>query len=121
MSGFYSRMQGTASRLLAKYAQGVVVLSRAGTPTGAANEWDLPTDADPTTWTLDATVKGVSAKYVNGDTVKATDLEIMAAVFADAPQLSDNLTIDGKPVTILQVMREPAAGDVVVWTILARA
>jgi hypothetical protein len=101
-------------------ARGEVVLSRAAAPKAGADEWDLPVDRAPATWTLDATVAGVSAKYVTGDTVKMTDLEITAAVFADEPRLGDGLTVDGQPLTILQIMPLPAGGTKVAWTILAR-
>jgi hypothetical protein len=119
MAGFdYGRMTATASRLMARFAQRSVVLKK--TPRGPGpNDW---TPGDPTTteFPLDATVKGVSKQFVDGTTILSTDLEITAAVFGAEPDPADALLIDGKPVTVLQVMRLPAAGTVVAWKWIAR-
>jgi hypothetical protein len=114
----YGRMTATASRLMARFAQGNVVLKKTTRGPGP-NDW---TPGDPITvdYPLDATVKGVSKQFVDGTTILASDMEITAAVFGAEPDPADTLTIDGKPVTVLQVMRLPAAGTLVAWKWIAR-
>jgi len=117
VADIYTRLQSTASRLLAKYKQGTIVLSRAGTPTPAANEWDPPVEGALQTWTLNGTVTGVDKELIDGTTITAADEMATVAVFADTPRLTDVLTIDDKPRTILKVMPVPPAGTVCAWKI----
>ena len=120
MADIYTRTQGTASRLLGKFAQGTVTLTRStpGTP-DPETPWE---PAEPTTvsYTLSATVKGVSSEYVDGTVILATDLEVTAAVLAtdengaevsiDPDMSTDALSIDGQAVTIVRDVSVPAAG-----------
>lgn len=121
MSGFdYSRMAGTATRLMERFQQGAVVLTRAETEEpDPATPWE-PGAATETTFALKATVKGVSDQYVDGTTILATDLEVTCAVFGAAPLPSDKLTIDGRPVTVVRVMTVPAAGTPVAHKFIVR-
>lgn len=116
----YARMTATASRLLDRFAQGTVVLT-ISTPTepDPATPWEPGT---PTTqaYTLDATVRGVSQRYIDGVTILASDLQVTAAVFGAVPKVGDDMTIDGYGVTILQVVALPAAGDPVAWRFIVR-
>jgi hypothetical protein len=116
----YGRMQKTASRLMARFAQGTVTLSRAGPLTPGENEWDEPQQSPPQVWTLDATVTGVDEAYVDGDTIKVTDQMVVASVFADEPKAGDILTVDGKVRTVLKIVRVPEAGPVVAWRIVIK-
>jgi hypothetical protein len=119
---FYSDMAAVASGVLAEFKQGTVVLTHmtdTGSPLDADAPW-LGNVLTPVDYTLSATVKGVSEEFINGTTIVATDLEITAAVFAVDPDKDDTVTIDGKAVSILKVMRIPAAGDVVAWKLVVR-
>ncbi|ESQ83251.1 hypothetical protein AEAC466_13445 [Asticcacaulis sp. AC466] len=117
----YSRMQATAARLLGRFAQGEVVLRRAGAPVAdAAAPWVAPIATEAQAWTLNATIKGVSQKFIDGDLVTASDLEVTAAAFADAPRVGDVLIVDGQARTVLSVSRVPAAGPVVAWTFVVK-
>jgi hypothetical protein len=119
MAGFdYGRMQSTATRLLDRFNQGNIVLTKVVTAPGP-NEW-TPGESTPAPHTLKATAKGVSAEYIDGTTIVATDLEITAAAFAAEPDMADTLTIDGKAVQVLRIIRLPAAGTLVAWKILVR-
>ena len=122
MAGFdYGRMQATASRLLDRFAQGTITLTRVTPGVPDPDEpWNPPA---PTTgvYTLDATAKGVSKEFVDGTTIVASDLEITAAVFGAEPGMGDTLAIDGKAVTLLRILPLPAAGTVVAWKFVVRS
>ena len=118
MSDFYGRLQGTASRLMAKFSQGQVVYTITGAPTGPA--WD-PTPGAPVSYTLDATVQGVEAEYVDGSLILATDKQVTCAVFAVEPSLAGTITIDGKVCQIVRVDKVPGAGLTIAWRIFVRA
>ena len=118
MSAFYDRLQGTASRLMAKFSQGQVVYTITGAPTGPA--WN-PTPGAPVSYTLDATVQGVEADYVDGSLILATDKQVTCAVFAVEPSLAGTITIDGKVCQIVRVDKVPGAGTVIAWRIFVRA
>lgn len=118
MSDFYGRLQGTASRLMAKFSQGQVVYTITGAPTGP--EWN-PTPGAPVSYTLDATVQGVEADYVDGSLILATDKQVTCAVFAVEPSLAGTITIDGKVCQIVRVDKVPGAGTVIAWRIFVRA
>lgn len=118
MSAFYGRLQGTASRLMAQFSQGQVVYTITGAPTGP--EWN-PTPGAPVSYTLDATVQGVGADYVDGSLILATDKQVTCAVFAVEPSLAGTITIDGKVCQIVRVDKVPGAGTVIAWRIFVRA
>lgn len=117
----YARLQGTATRLIDYFNQGVIVLTKPGTTTPGPNPWDPPVVTDPVAHTLRATAKGVSKEFIDGTTIVATDIEITAAVFGAEPDPADVLTVDGKAVTVLRVIRLPAAGELVAWKFVVRA
>ena len=123
MSGIfdYTRMAATATRLIERFNQGLIVLTKLGSTTPPVNPWDPPVGTDPVAHTLKATAKGVSKEFIDGTTIVATDIEIIAAVFDAEPDPADVLTIDGKPVMVLRVIRLPAAGVVVAWKFVVRA
>jgi len=116
----YARMQKTADRLLDRFAQGTVTLTRPGGSTPGSNPWDPPVVTEPVIYTLEAVVKGVSEEFVDGTTILATDLEVTAAVFGTEPDPADTMEIDGKAVTIVRTMKLPAAGTTVAWKFLVR-
>lgn len=124
MSDFYGRLQGTASRLMAKFSQGQVVYTITGAPTGPA--WN-PTPGTPVSYTLDATVAVVGtvdggfSRYVDGTLILATDLQVTCAVFAVEPSLAGTIAIDGKACQIVRVDKMPGAGVTIAWRIFARA
>lgn len=122
MSGFYGRMQGTASRLLHRFKQGTVTLTRltdTETPIDADAPW-LGFTKTSATYTLDAVVSAVEDKFVDGTTILATDRMVTAAAFEVEPAPGDTLSIDGKVVTVIKQMRIPAAGVVVAHKFIVR-
>jgi hypothetical protein len=108
--GFYDEMQDMASEMLAQFAQGTVTLTREEEIGPGPNPWD-----PPVTYVLDAAVRRVAQKYVDGTLIVATDNQVTFAVPAIVPAMTDTLTIDG----VVQVMKDlrpiPAAGTVVAY------
>lgn len=129
MSGFYEAMQAMARDLLKPdtqggLGQGVVMLTR---KTAGVVDPEQPWVAvAPTTTTeqLKAAVSGVGAKYVDGVTVLATDLRIVAAVPAMEWRMASGdvlaMTIDGRPATIVRVRGIPEAGTPAAIEFIAR-
>lgn len=103
---------------MVKFSQGQVVYTITGAHTGPA--WN-PTPGAPVSYTLDATVQGVEADYVDGSLILATDKQVTCAVFAVEPSLAGTITIDGKVCQIVRVDRVPGAGTVIAWRIFVRA
>lgn len=143
MPGFYDDMRDMASELLGEFKQGRVTLTRT-TQEEKPDDWPTwePWTGETTNYTyeLDAVVKGVSAKLVDGDVVLATDLELTCShkmtlvatkvgdeepVTSSTPvpfnaALLDTLAIDGRPVTIVRDLTVPAAGTPVAYRYVVR-
>ncbi len=135
----YGRMQKTATRLLDRFKQGRVTIVRT-IQEEKPEDWPTwePWPGETTTkiYELDAVVKGVSQKLIDGEVVKATDLELtcshkMILVEVDGVPVSpvthpfdagllDTLNIDGKPVTIVRDLTVPAAGTPVAHRYVVR-
>lgn len=78
MSNFYGKMQGTASKLLKKFNQGIITYS---VETGESGEPWNPQPSGRITYTLDAVARGVEQKYVKEGYISASDIQVTAAVF----------------------------------------
>jgi hypothetical protein len=115
---FYEEMQGVASDLLGEFRQGVVILTKTVTAPGP-NDWTPGTETS-TDYPLDAVVRAVEDKYVDGTTVLTTDRQVTCSVLAVEIEPGDRLAIDGKAVTLVKVMRIPAAGMAVAWKMIVR-
>lgn len=114
---FYDDLQAIAMDVLAEFNQGG--LSKITiTSTPAANEWELPSNS-ATPVTINAVVKGVSQKYVDGSRIVATDLEatLPGDVSIDA---GSNVTVNGNPVQVIAVMPTPASGTPVIVKVVLR-
>lgn len=133
MADRYAKFQKTATRLIGKWKQGRVTVVRV-TQTEKPDDWPTwePWTGETTTqvYELDAVVKGVSAKLIDGTTVIASDQELVCShkmtlvetivgdhdpVVSSTPAefdagLLDTLSIDGKPVTIMRDLTVPGAG-----------
>lgn len=119
MAGFdYGRMQATATRLLDRFSQGAIVLTKTVAAPGP-KPWTPGTTIE-VPYTLKAVAKGVSKEFIDGTTILATDIEITAAGFGAEPDPADPVTIDGKAVIVVKVWRIPAAGELVCWKWIVR-
>jgi hypothetical protein len=114
---FYPNLTRTSSRLLAKFKQGTVEIGRPVSTPGA-NSWDAPTVT--TQWQeVNASVKGVSAKYVDGVNIVISDREVLTQTPTTFGP-GDQLRIDGDVVAVLSVQDIPAAGAAVVTRFIVR-
>lgn len=117
----YASKRRRVARIIAKWSTGTVTLTRTtpGTP-DPSTPW-IPGAATTAVYTLAARVDGVVADQVDGTTILATDLMVMAspkATLAGAsvdlvPRISDTLAIDGATKVIKKIEQVPAAGAAV--------
>lgn len=115
MTGFdYGRMQGTATRLMKRFKQGVVSLKRPTTAPGP-NPWEPGGVETTTTYPLDATVKRLHQRYENGVLIVQTGDMVTFAVPEVEPVITDMLIIDGAERVITNLTPIPPAGTVVAW------
>ncbi|MFC5385185.1 hypothetical protein ACFPLB_04295 [Aquamicrobium segne] len=143
MAGFYDEMRDMATELLGEFKQGRVTLTRT-TQAEKPEDWPTwePWTGETTTqvYELDAVVKGVSAKLIDGNVVIASDRELTCShkmtlvetivgdndpVVSSTPAefdagLLDTLSIDGKPVTIVRDLTVPGAGTPVAHRFVIR-
>lgn len=113
----YARLKLTADKLLDGASQGTVEVGTT-TATPGATATDPPTVT--TTWeAFDAVVRGVSSKYVDGQTILATDQ--MCIIEADANvSVGKLLRVDGVARNTIRVDNIPGAGVVVAKRVFLR-
>lgn len=108
-------------RALAAWTAGTVTLTRTTTGTPDPSTPWSPGAPSTAVYTLQARVDGVAADRVDGTTILATDLMVIASPRATlagvavdlVPQISDTLSIDGAVKTIKKIEAVPAAGAAV--------
>lgn len=140
MSDFYGSMADMARELMADFSQGLITVRR--TETEGERPPDLPIwepwtpETTVTLYKLDATVRPVPTKYVDGTTIRASDFQVVAsdrmtlysvdgvpAEPVETPfdvDLAETLEIDGRAVTILETIRTPGAGTAIVHKFICR-
>jgi hypothetical protein len=121
----YGKMQGTATRLMDRFQQGVVQLIVPGEPVPGENPWDPPVEGEPVTHTLKATVAAVTvdqanAKYIDGTVITTADLVVTCAVPPVEPQMEYTLLIDGLARTMKKIVQVPAAGEPVAFKLFVQ-
>lgn len=115
---FYTDMQSVASEIMAEFKQGTVNLVQLTTGAGAADNPGAPTE---TTTSLNATVRGVSFKYVMEGLAVKSDLEVTAAVVAGkTPNKNDFIEIGGVRHKIIQDVSVPSTGIKAIWKFIVR-
>lgn len=116
MAGFYDEMQAVASELLGEFRQGTIRYIALTPGTGPK---DNPGPAVETPFDLDAVARGVSFKYVDNSAVLMSDLQTTFAVRPDmVPDIKGFIEMDGKRHKIERVIRKPAAGTPVAYTVV---
>lgn len=117
----YDRMRGRADSLLAKYAQGTVVVHviTPGIPDPAQPWVPVPPSSEIQAG-LDAVIREVPKSLVDGTTVIVGDLLVTFAVPSVNISVGDQIVIDGKPLGVVQVMPIPPAGTAVAMQVVAR-
>lgn len=115
----YAPKRRRVAAILKRWSTGTVTLSRT---TRAAPEpatpWLPGAPSDTAVYTLDAVVKGVTAEYVDGTTVLATDLVVIVSpkavlngVVVDIePVLTDTIRIGDATKVIKKISAVPAGG-----------
>lgn len=122
MTTIYDQLQGVASDVLSNFSQGDVFYLAPGADTDTGTDWD-PQPSEPVRHELDATVRGVAQRYVDGTSILATDLQMVAAVLPDGTQIGTEgqVEVDGRLHEIIRTQRTPAAGTQVSWLVFLRA
>lgn len=114
----YDDFQTTARDLLTEFKQGVAVLV-VRTPSGGTPSAPTFTETEVP---LTATSSGVPVYMVNGTSILATDLLVLAAVVAGTtPKVGDVIKMDGKRYAIVRYLPIPPKGTTVVWRFVVRA
>lgn len=112
---FYDDIAEMATELLGEFKQGIVTLSRTvTTPQDPSTPW-IPGAPTTTVYPLDAVVRRVSQKYVDGTLIVATDNQITFAVPPIVPAMSDTLTIDSAELVMKDLRPIPPAGTPVAY------
>ncbi len=107
---FYDEMRDVATDLLGEFKQGAVSLKRiTKADPDPSTPW-IPGAETVMTYALDATVRRVAQKYVDGTLIVATDNQVTFAVPAVVPVLVDRLIIDGAEHVMKDLRPLPAAG-----------
>lgn len=114
----YDDMQQIASDLFTEFDQPTIKLIQMTPGSGSAFD---PGAATPTPQTLKgATARGVSSKYVRNGLAVATDLQVSFAGDNPAPKMTDFVDVNGDRLKIVNIVRKPASGVVIAWTVIAR-
>lgn len=114
----YDEMQSVARELLAEFKQGVVSYVKMTPGNGPV---DNPGPAVPTSYPINSAVQGVQIKYVNQQLAVASDLQVIAPFDpAYVPELTGFVDVDGVRYKIVNIVKKPAAGTVVVYVLIIR-
>lgn len=120
MADIYHEFQDIASSLFAEFKQGTVRLVEPGAKTGSVGE---PTYGADTFHSVNATVTGVPEKYIDGTTIRTTDLMVSFAgnAVTTRPDTTWRIEIDDKEHEIIQDLSKPPVGVVAVYRFAVRA
>lgn len=116
--GFYEDMQLVASDVLGEFKQGNVVYVALTPNPGSTPDEPLPPTESFTP--INATVRPVSTKYVDGSHIVQSDKQVTFAGDAASPDMSGYMLIDTVRYKIVEIMPTPAAGTVVSYTVIVR-
>lgn len=108
-----------AAGILAEQAQGTILLVKVAKAAADTETPWLLGEASLTPYALDAVCKGVSAEYVDGTRVLASDrLVIAAPLDGVVPELGDLVAIDGMAHEIRRIEPRPSADTPAMWHIV---
>ncbi|WP_246675226.1 hypothetical protein [Mesorhizobium sp. B2-3-4] len=118
--GFYDEMAEMVTELLQSDAdgglgQGIVQLKRETPGVPDPDQLWVPVEPSVETWPLEAVVRRVSQKYVDGTLIVATDNQVTFAVPEVVPAMTDLLVIDGVELAMKDLRPIPPAGTVVAY------
>lgn len=121
-------LAANAARMIAERGTTLSLIRIAHAARAEETPWQ-PGEPTETTYSLDAFVTGVTAQYIDGTTVIASDLMVVAsprATLAGAPvdlvpQMGDLIVIDGQRKEIKRISPAPAAGAPALYRIFVAA
>jgi hypothetical protein len=119
MSAFYEKMRNVANKLLSsELGQTGITYIHVTAGGGAADDPGANTE---TSYTVVGSAKGVSASFVDGTTIVASDIEIFMVGRSDVtPNINGFMVVNSERCKIVQVMPVPAADTPVGWKIIVR-
>lgn len=114
----YDEMQGVATELFGEFKQGSIKYVEIRAVSGGTP--DDPGEPVRFEYTLPATARPVSTKYVDGSHIVQTDKQVSMPGGGIDPQMSGFLLIDGVQHKIIGIKRIPEAGTVVSYILIVR-
>jgi hypothetical protein len=112
-------MQAVASDVLAEFKQGIIQYVPVTTASGGSpDESGTPTPGTPVT--IDAVARPVSTKYVDGTNILQSDKQVTMPADGTVPEMTGLIRIDGNDYEIIEILRRPAAGVAVSYTLIVR-
>lgn len=120
MPDFYDELQGITSALFTQFDQRTVSYVRMISQPGATPDEPLP--SIPTLIPIAATARGVQYKYVARGLAVASDLQVsFAGSMLDVePSITDFVDIGDTRCKIVEIVRIPAAGVPLAYTLIVR-
>ena len=114
----YDDARQVANELFGEFKQGDVrYIGLTPQPGGTPDD---PLPPIPTNVSINATVRPVSTKYVDGSHIVQSDKQVSMPNAGVVPTMSGSIRIDGATHKIIEIMPRPAAGDPVVWVLVVR-
>jgi len=84
------------------------------------NPWDAAAEDEPTEYSINVIRDAWKFGEVNGTSILATDLKLMAAAGTVVPKPKDKITVSGEVYNIMDVMPEAVGGVDLYYIIQAR-
>lgn len=114
----YDDLKPIVADIMSEFKQGIISLK---TITPGAGPIDNPGDSTETVTVLNATVKGVSFKYIKEGFAVSSDFEVTAAPIDGVTVTEkDFITIDDVDYKIVRDLSTPAAGTKLAWKFIVR-
>ena len=86
----------------------------------AVNPWEPISEVDPTEYEINVIRDSWTRSELNGTSILATDLKLMAAAGTVVPSIADTLTLGNETYNIMSVMPEAVGGVDLFYIIQAR-
>lgn len=116
--GIYDDLQAVTSDIMLEFKQGNVQLIQITQTGGTEDEPGVPVE---TAYSLNATVRGMSFKYLQDAFIVASDLEVTSAVLPNITVTkNDFISLDGVKHKIVEDLSVPATGVKCAWKFAIR-
>ena len=118
MNDIYSELQNVTKEIMGEFKQGEVRLVKITKGGGPAHN---PGPSTKQYYSLNATAKGVSFKYVAQGLAIESDIEVTSSVRNDVePSDTDIIELDGIEYKIVKDVSVPAIGTKIAWKFIVR-